>query len=477
VLYQPQAKQILLHQSSAEETLYGGAAGGGKSFCMLWDAYTYCVHNPGARTIMFRRTYPELEKSLIFVAKAIFTQEMGKYNETKKRWEIFTPAGKNSYIEFGHCKDEGDVYDYQSAEYDAMYFDELTHFTEFQYLYLKTRLRSSKGFRVKVVAATNPGNIGHGWVRRRWRLFDKNLWYKMWRPIANEDEPRPATRMFIQALLTDNRKLIENDPSYENRLKSLPANQKKQLLYGDWDIFSGQAFPEWNPNRHVIKRFDIPDKWDRWVSIDFGFAKPFSAHWYTQDPDTKHTYIYREFYSAGVRDVIQAQRVVAMSTMPNGIRESISYNIADPSIWAQKGSGMSIAEVYSTNGLNCLPACNDRIQGKMRVHDYLADAPDGKPWLQIFDNCINMIRTLPELVLDEHNTEDVNTKQEDHAYDDLRYFLMSRQAHGSYGMNESEKYQGIDRASQDEWERVKKMFLKREDANRAIGSSINEIQV
>lgn len=477
ILYKPQPKQILFHESEAEETLYGGAAGGGKSHSILWDAYMNCFQHSNLRVVMFRRTYPELEKSLIFKSRMYFDETMGKYNESKKRWTIYSADGKQSWIEFAHCKDESDVFNYQSAEYDILYFDELTHFTEFQYLYLKTRVRTTRddGFKPKIKAATNPGNIGHGWVRKRWKLSDRTNYFKEWHPEPTEEEPIPGSRVFIPARLDDNKILMDADPNYINRLRSLPEQQRKQLLDGDWEVFSGQAFTEWCPDIHIIKKFEIPKHWERWTAIDFGFSKPFACLWFAMDPCTRRFYCYRELYGAQIRDVLQAKRIMAMSHMSDGTPEKVSFNVADPSIWAKRGNGLSTAEVYALNGLNVIPGANDRVIGKMRVHDYLSIAQDGKPWLQVFDNCVNLIRTLPELILDVNNTEDVNTKQEDHAYDALRYFLMTRPSVKSTDTNDDYDYTK-DPVSRNEWINMKKMFIRQQNEQVYKASNLNKVE-
>ena len=477
-VYVPYPKQILFHKSheSAWETLYGGAAGGGKSFSMLWDAYMFCIKNPGVRTILFRRTFPQLEKSLIFYSRMIFDSSMGKYNTREKTWTIFT-GGKPSYITFGHCKNEADVYGYQSAQYDAMYFDELTHWTEFQYTYLLTRLRPNvPGVKTYVKAASNPGGIGHAWVRRRWRLWDKSIQFQVYRPdMADDEAVRVPSRCFVPAFVQDNLYIMKNDPGYIDRLKSSPY--AKQLLEGDWGVFSGQAFSEIDSTKHFQHSFPIPPNWERWVSIDYGYSRPFSAHWHAREPETGRIYTYREIYGAGIKEMDQAKRIVAAS-MVQGQPERILYHVADPSVFTPRGSGSSIADIWSKNGLITQKGNRDRLSGKARVHDYLSIAADGKPfWIIFGDKCPHLIRTLPELVLDETNPEDVDTRQEDHAYDDCRYFLMSIQAPKRLGSSEiDEGY--IDEGSKKEWDWFRK-YCKQVSAgdNRALGSGINDVKI
>jgi len=473
VLYRAQEKQAKLHQSRSEETLYGGAAGGGKTESLIWDAYSFAFNNPGIKILYLRRTYPELEKSVIFRTKMAWFKEMGKYNDSKKRWEIYTPSGISSWLEFGHCKNEDDVFQYQSAEYEGIYIDELTHFSEFQYLYLKTRLRTAKNVKVRMRCATNPGNIGHAWVRRRWNLKDRSGWGKPFKAPATDEEPNPAERLFIPAVIYDNKILMQNDPTYIDRLRNMPANERKQLLEGDWESFGGQAFPEFN-ECHKCAPFEIPKEWDRWASIDFGFSSPMSCHWHTQDPATKRIYTYRELYGSGMRDVIQAQKILMASVYSDGSPERLNYVVADPHIWDKKGNGTCIADVYATNGLVCIKANNERVPGKLRVHDYLSMADDGKPWWVIFNNCTHLIRTLPELILDPNNGEDINTRGEDHAYDDCRYFFMSKPSPKPMTTYRDVR-PGIDPASRDEHERIKKMFLRLQN-KEAICHGYNECE-
>lgn len=477
-LYYPYVKQLLFHKAHEHsfETLYGGSAGGGKSQAILFDAYMTAIKHPGIRIIIFRRTYPQLEKSHIFYSKNLFTSDMGKYSEKNKVWKIYT-SGQPSYIEFGHCKSEDDVFNYHSAQYDAMYFDELTHFTEFQYTYLLTRIRPNV---VKsplfVKSAANPGGIGHAWVRKRWSLQNKDkISFLVYKPeyvenIANLNLKIPS-RCFIPATVYDNNYIMENDPDYVERLKSSPFS--KQLLEGDWGTFSGQAFPEFDKNIHTCKPFKIPQSWDRWVGIDYGYSKPFAALWFARDPNSGRIYVYRELYLVGVRDVTQAQKIVEVSGS-----EKINYYVADPSIFAPRGSGSSIAEVYERNGvMPLIKGNNKRVAGKIRFQDYLARAKDGKGWIVFFETCENTIRTIPELILDERNVEDVNTRQEDHCYDSIRYFLMSLETPTRRSNFDELTLTQIDDASRREWENVRRTILKRQiEDNNCYLEELNRLE-
>lgn len=428
--YKPQDRQNLFHTCPADEILYGGAAGGGKSEALLQDAYKNALKYEGCKIIMFRRTFPDLERSLILRSRQIYDNRLGKYNESKRRW-IFK---NGSMIEFAYMDKESDVYNYQGAEYDFEYWDELTHFTEKQYRYMISRLRGKiKNIKRQIKSATNPGGIGHSWVKSR--FIDIGSPEKIVKPEPTEDEPTPGTRTFIPAKIYDNKTLLENDPSYLQRLKSLLTRERKQLLEGDWDSFQGQAFDEWNKEIHVIKPFKIPDTWKRIRTIDYGRTAPFCCLWMALDND-HNIYVYKEAYKTGLDATDQAELILDMSK-----GESIDYTVLDTACWIPNQHGESITDTYMDKGLLVEKASKDRINGKDKVHAWLKIRKDFKDKdyskLKIFETCTNLVRTLPALPLDERHPEDVDTKAEDHAYDALRYGLMSMPDPEDYEITES----------------------------------------
>lgn len=415
--YKPQPRQQRFHTCPAEEILYGGAAGGGKSEAMLWDGFANAMRYPGCHIIMFRRTFPDLERSLILRSREIYP--LGQYNEAKKRWTF--PNG--STIEFAYMKKESDVFNYQGAEYDFIYWDELTHFTWTQYKYMVSRLRGTNpNIRRQIKAATNPGGVGHAWVKER--FIDIGDPEKIHYPEPTADEPKPGPRTFIPATIHDNQALVKNDPDYLRRLENLPEALRKQLLYGDWDSFDGMAFSEWNREIHVCKPFTIPREWRRFRAIDYGRTNPFCCLWFAIDYEGD-LWVYKELYKAGLNASDQAKEIVDMSK-----DEDIRYTILDTACWIKNQHGESIAETYEKNGVYCEQAEKDRINGKNRVHEWLKVYTDseGKKFsrVHIFENCKNLIRTLPALPLDPRRPEDIDTDAEDHPYDAFRYGVMSR---------------------------------------------------
>lgn len=405
-------KQKQFIDSTADETLYGGAAGGGKSYGQLIDALLFALKYPGSRQLILRRTFPELKRSLILVSYQIFPVDICKYNASDHVW-IFT---NGSIVEFGYCDTDGDVQKYQSAEYDVIRFDELTHFTEFQYTYLISRIRGANGYPKQVKATTNPGSEGHAWVKARF--------IDVAEPGAVYRDETGRTRVFIPALVHENRFLMDADPQYIQRLEQLPGDQRKALLDGEWNLFVGQYFKEFRYEKHVVEPFELEQHWKRFVSIDWGYNDPCAVYWHAITQDSR-IYTYREYYQNQRTAKQVAESILDMS---NG--EKIDYVVCSPDMWAKRGNdavhGESIAETMMRCGLPLIKADNDRINGWMRMHEYLADAPDGKPYWQIFSTCRNLIRTLPALVHDDTKVEDVSDKSEDHAAESCRYALMSR---------------------------------------------------
>jgi hypothetical protein len=299
---------------------------------------------------------------------------------------------------------------YKSAEFALIAVDELTRNTRETFDLLRSRLRWPGVERVRFIAGTNPGEIGHRWVKALW--------------IDREYPPELAGQAeqfaFVKALPDDNPHL---PASYWEGLETLPPGLARALRWGDWDIFEGQVFSEWRAELHVIEPQVIPSSWRRTRAIDWGYAKPMACLWLARDPDTGRVVVYRELYQAGLSDAEQAEEIRRLTRGD----EHISVTYADPSMWtarAMEQQTESTADVYARHGVQLTRADNDRMTGKRRVHDALALMADGKPGLQVFSTCANLIGTLPALPYDKVRVEDVDSDAEDHAYDSLRYGLM-----------------------------------------------------
>lgn len=424
--YSPSERQTKFHTSVAFETLYGGAAGGGKTAALVAEAITYALQYPKSRVYVFRRTTPELKQSVVpeFLKQTADYMNIAKGVKFNSQDSVFNFTN-GSIIQLAYLETNADMYRYQSAEMHLLLIDELTHFTQEQYEFLKTRVRSSMKNPLKIMAATNPGGIGHAWV--------KSYFIDIAPPETITTDEYNNTRIFIPAKVTDH---VSADfiATYSKVLDSISdPNLRRAYRDGDWDIFAGQAFEEWKREVdgkpwHVVAPFQIPRHWTKWMAYDYGYNTWAAGLWGAIDPTTNRIYIYREFYES---KMIVGKQAEVMKMLESD--EPVTMHLADPSIWKAVGNaetGELIAKIFQNHGLIFQPANNDRKQGKAAVHEALAVQADGLPRLQVFSSCINFIRTVPNLPVDQNRPEDIDTRAEDHLYDALRYLLMNqRPAH------------------------------------------------
>ena len=397
-------------RASAGEVLFGGAAGGGKSYGQLVDALIFALRYRGSKQLILRRTLPELEKSLVRAALALYPKEIFTYKSARHEG-VFT---NGSVIDFGYCDAENDVYRYQSAEYDVIRFDELTHFTEQMYVYLISRVRGANSFPKQIKSSTNPGGIGHSWVKARF--------IDIGRPNVEH-----LGRIFIPSKVSDNSFLMKADPGYVKRLSKLSRKDREALLFGNWDIFDGQYFTEWRRDIHVVEPFVIPDGWRRYFVMDYGLDM-LAGYWIAVDMYGR-AYVYKEIYESGLIISAAARRIRALSD------EKVHASIAPPDLWNRRqDTGKSAAEIFAENGVALVAAQNDRVQGWYNLKEWLAPYRDETgemcASLRVFSNCINLIRTLPAITVSSKNPNDVsNTPHElTHAPDAIRYFVAGRPA-------------------------------------------------
>lgn len=440
ISYRPTPKQAAFHATSANEVLYGGAAGGGKTKALIMDAFFRTLQHPGTTAVIFRRTYQELEDTDIKEAMSSYPSEVAKYNAGRHEFKMVN----GSRILFRHCEHEEDRFRYSGIEIQFLYFDELTSFEQTIYDFLKTRLRAKKSLGVVPIvrSASNPGNIGHGWVKKM--FVDAGPYMSIQeQEIYSEalHKTKVIRTQYIPALATENPFITED---YIFQLEMKPEALRRALLNGDWDSFEGQVFTEFvnDPSHykdglwtHVIEPFPIPLHWPRYMSFDHGYTKPFSVGWWAIAPDGT-AYRYREWYGTKPR-----QANVGVTYTPAQIAEGIIAReaaefadnltidrIADPAIF-DKSRGDSVADQMSPcenhKGVFFRKGDNTRLAGKMQLHERLRFNPDGKPGIYIFSTCEDWLRTVPTLPYSTTKPEDVDTNAEDHAYDDTRYFLMA----------------------------------------------------
>lgn len=434
-------------RSPATEILFGGAAGGGKSHVLRILAILWAYAFPGLQVYLFRRISDDLVKNHVegpagFRALLAPWVDAGlaEIVEGEIRFKF-----NGSRIFLCHVHDPKDRFKYQGAEIHVLLMDELTHFPEEVYRFLRSRVRLTgitlpeeiRARFPRIVCASNPGNIGHAWVKRAW--IDPVRPGELWR---TGDDEGGMLRQFIPARLVDNPTLMETDPTYLQRLRGLGSEALvKAMEMGDWNVVEGAYFDNWRTDRHVVEPFAIPAHWTRFRSFDWGSAKPFSLGWWAVcSDDFGHRgrtiprgalVRYREYYGASGPDVglklhagVVATRILERQPQD----ERIAYSVADPAIFKEDG-GPCIAEEMarvSKNALIFKPADNSRIAGWQQLRKRLDGDDDDRPMLYVFSTCTDSIRTIPALMHDDHKPEDVDTSSEDHAGDDWRYACMSR---------------------------------------------------
>ena len=483
--WKPHDKQVKFIRipPTIKEGFYGGAASGGKSEILIVLPILYGFHQiPGFKGLLLRRTYGELDEELVIRSKEYYTSTGGVYTGgDQRRWKW--PA-YDSYIKFGHAQHEQDIRRYDTTEYQYIAFDELTSFTEFQYTYMFSRLRSAIPGLIPICrSASNPGNVGHGWVRKRF----VEPYPQGGRIIY--DQLTKTKRIYIPATVMDNPYIMEADPDYINTLQILPEAEKRAKLYGDWWTFTGQAFDEWRIDpfpgepanaQHVLKTkddlttedikkgrevevFDIPAWWPRLLIIDWGFAANLYAVWGAISPD-KRLYIYREYMGKKLKVDEWAVDVRNLS-----VGETLADVILDSTCFEELGEDQTVAEQFQFYS-KMIPRPADkgrgsRISGKVLLQDFIRWMPkkklqldiiqpfnatlaqdilrrdgmdaynnylkqykveepeDNLPRLQVFGNCKELIKVIPLCVYDAKNKEDVAEFDGDDPYDAIRYMV------------------------------------------------------
>ncbi|MBR3279930.1 MAG: terminase family protein [Lachnospiraceae bacterium] len=440
VIWKPQPKQAEFMSRGEFEALYGGAAGGGKSDALVVEGLRQ-VNIPHYRGLLMRKTYPEarelIDKSLRYYSQLY---PKAKYNGSEHVWTF--PSG--SKIEFGSMQYEKDRLKFQGRAFQFIGFDELTHFTWEEYSYLFSRCRpNGPGVECYIRGTANPGGIGHAWVKERFVTAGKPLetiWEDVtWYDPKGKKHVSKRSRVFVPATVFDNQELLNNDPEYVAALASMPEAERNALLYGDWDTFSGQVFTEWRNDSqhyddkigtHVINPFDIPKSWSIWCGLDWGYRRPFSVGWYAIDHDGI-MYRIREYYGCtgtpndGIRmEPSQvARRIREIEDDDPNLRGRMIHRVGDPAIWKSEGIE-SIGELMARERVVFDKGDHARISGKMQCHHRLTFDQDNIPMFYCFSTCTNFIRTVPALVYDEHDVEDINSDGEDHIYDEWRYVCM-----------------------------------------------------
>lgn len=411
----PQPRQQLFFDARQRYVCYGGARGGGKSWCVRYKAALMALRYPGIRILILRRKLTELRENHIRPMRAML-KGIAEFKATDKTFEF--PNG--SLILFGYCDSESDVDQYQGQEYDVIFLDEATQFTEYQYQTLTACVRGANDYPKRMYLTCNPGGPGHAWVKRL--FIERNF---------RADE-RPEDYVFIPAKVTDNAILMKKDPEYVRTLNNLPPGKREAWRDGNWDVFVGQYFTEWDAGAHICEAFQPPEWWRWYVALDYGLDM--LAALLIGVDDTGEAYVVGEVYEGrdlgeGHDGLIVSEAAKAVKGLAEG--HTITAYLAPPDLWNRRQeTGKSVADIFAEHGVYLTKTSNDRIDGWMAIKEWLMvrECEDGvrRPRLRFFPNCRNIIRTLPLLQYDERRANDVaNTPHElTHAPDALRGFCV-----------------------------------------------------
>jgi hypothetical protein len=435
VVFKPNAgPQMDFLAAGEREVLYGGSAGGGKSYAMLADPLRYMGH-PSFSGLLLRHTTEEL-RELVWKSQEIYPKIWPgiKWSERKMQW--VAPSGARLWMSYLDRDD--DVLRYQGLAFSWIGFDELTQWNKpFAWNYMRSRLRTAASdLPIYMRATTNPGGPGHGWVKKM--FIDPAAYGKAFDATdieTGEVLKYPAghskagnalfKRRFIPARLSDN-PYLSREGDYEAMLLSLPEQQRRQLLDGDWDIKEGAAFTEFNRDIHVVEPFNIPNNWVKFRACDYGYGSYSAVLWFAVSP-SEQLIVYRELYVSKVLATDLADMINELEAGDGGMR----YGVLDSSLWHKRGdTGPSLAEQMIMKGCRFRPSDRSkgsRVSGKNEIHRRLqVDEYTEEPRIVFFNNCTNTVSQLPSIPLDKKNPEDVDTRAEDHLYDALRYGIMSR---------------------------------------------------
>ena len=426
----PKQRQFL--ESRTLYTCYGGAKGGGKTHILRIKAVGGALMTPGIKILIMRKTYKDLERNHIVPILAMVPRDLYAYNNTSHVMRFENGAS----IEFGHWQGEASEQEYNGIEYDWIFIDEATQFSERAFQFLGGCLRGANDIPKRMYLTCNPGGVGHRWVKRL--FIDRQYKTGSGNPEENED---PNDFTFIPATVEDNTHLLSSPGgmNYRRMLANMPEDLRKAYRDGDWSSIGGNYFPEFSPATHVRRPFRIPAHWPKYRSFDYGLDM-FACFWFAVDEDGR-CWCFREYTKKGLIVKDAAAQLLA-HTLPD---EQIEITYAPPDMWSrQKDSGRTMAELFGLSGVGLARSNNNRVQGHMMMKDMLspmplsdpyvkeqlggASAPKMLPGLLFFDVCRGVVGDMQDIQADEDNPNDCATEPHEitHTVDGVRYFAVMR---------------------------------------------------
>lgn len=465
VSWAPQASQLPFVTCPVKEILFGGSRGGGKTDASLGRFLIQAMHygsigkGSGVKGLFLRHTYPQLE-AVIARSKEILPKHNWVFNESKTSWK----GPQNQSLKFRPLETDDDAANHQGADYTSIMAEEVTNWADPKPLFkLKGTLRSATGIHTSFTCTANPGGKGHQWVKSRYIDPAPDGW-----KVIQEVDPHSGQimeRIYIPSRLTDNKILMENDPTYIATLSQTGSEaQVKAWLFGLWDSIEGQYFDEWDSRKHVCKPFHVPDHWTRFRGADWGSYHPFAVLWFAVASEhyrLPNGYIlpkggligYREWYgishdrtgsirpNVGIKLPAEQVGLGIASLEKDDAR--ISYGVLDPSAFASSGGPSYAERIARASKFRVMfrPADNsrtakegrlggwDQVRSRLRGEKLDPAQNEEQPMLVFFNTCVHTIRTVPFLQHDDGKPEDLDTQGEDHCADALRYACMSRPYH------------------------------------------------
>lgn len=441
-------RQALALSCPSYEIFFGGAKGGGKTDWLLADYLSQLemAKSGGlsSRGILFRRSFKELEE-VVARSQEIYSKLGGEFSRSRTTWTF----GGIGTLRMRFCDNDNDSMKYQGHSYDWIGFDELGNYpTPYLFSQLQSCNRHAGGLRTRMCATGNPGGPGQAWLKRRYISGKKpDTIYKYTREYHHHGKTLidELTRCFIPSKVTDNEYILKNDPGYILRLSGLPKHLRDAYLNGDWNVSIGQAFSDIT-EIHKCEPFTIPYDWPKFSTMDWGYQKPYSLGLWAVDPGIGRLYRVGELYGCVNEDegVLEDAKTAGKKFLAITNAMGISRNYVDPACWARQGHGNTIAEILKNVGFAVIPADRDRVASKSTFHTLLQERKeDGLPGVMVFSTCEHWWRTVPNLVSDKRNIEDVDTRGEDHAYDDTRFAVMAPEVTQGVVMKNKVDYSGF----------------------------------